>query len=981
MDPGWGSQGIYLCRSQRVKVWAQRTLARLRGGQALTGSVLTLRDLAERYPGETSPLRDPQVRVLIAQTLRDSSAPSPELPSPRYVDELLLTLEELEGRWPDPPPADQLPAPLPVLSFWRRYRERLEKLGRTDRWSDLWKLPSRLEEAGLSPRLVVVDGWPVRSQALERLWSTLRGRAAEFVDLSGLPGDAPPDPPPVLPLSWLERLSRGEPAGTPAKPRGIVQRYTARDEQDELEAMARALRSTLDAHPNAHVVVALADLPRYADRVLEVFPTFGLEPSLGLHRPLAGAASAGLLRSVLRAVGGDYAREDVFELLERLADQDRLRSWFPPGWDLARIRSVVLRNRVRSGRESYFDLGRPAGGSPEGARDPGEAEVSEGFRRLFSELPRADAAPPGDFLAELRACLARLLPSPDEETARVLDALAQAEEVLEADERAPWTFRDLSGGLELLLQGETLPTRAPPSGLTLTGLRDAAELSCEWLFLGGLRRGAYPSSGPSGLVPLRWRKAFGLPDEEELREEERRLFFALLSRPTRGLYLSYPRLVDGEESSPSSFLDDLGELGEPSLVARRPATGPFHSWKDGLIALGRGDVAGWGSEGEEGRTAPPPGVLAAARTGLRQERLRRRAPRSGELDGPAGGPNARALAERYLSQGSISVSRLEEYLRCPYRFYLTRLYRIPEEEEVPEEYDGRLTGELLHAVLATLQEGTRGPDGTLRPLSSVPLRELWELTSTRLETQFSQLKPQTPGLEAYRQQILGPPGAPSRGSLWELLTALAEDSEEHPPRFVELGIGPAPGGSPPTPGHPPDLPAWPLGRAAGAEVRLVGRVDRVCGVRGDPLGFLVDDLKTGRRSPDFKHSEEEPPSLQLPLYAAALESLLPGPEGPGRGRLLGYRYLWWGPPGRVRIEAYSPPRGVELQVGLRREIDRARKIASMVLTDLAEGRFPLNGRYVGRRDGGCHFTSGCPHAAGCRFELERLSGSYEGAGG
>jgi RecB family exonuclease len=941
---------------------------------------MTLSDLAERYPGEASPLRDPLVRVVIAQCLRDSSDPSPELPSPRYIDQLFLTLEELEGRWPAPPPADQLPAPLPVLSFWRRYRERLDELGRTDRWSDLWELPSRLEEAGLSPRLVVVDGWPVRSEALERVWSALRGRAAEFVDLSGLPGDAEPEPPPLLPPAWLERLCRGEPAVTPGMPQGIVHRYTATDEQDELEAMARALRSTLDAHPNANVVVALADLPRYAERVLEVFPTFGLEPSLGLRRPLAGAASAGLLRSVLRVIGGNYGRDDVFELLERLADQDRLRGWFPPAADLPRIREVVLRNRVRSGREFYVDLSSPAGGSREGFGEPGAAGVSEGFRRLFAELPRADAVPPRAFLVELRACLARLLPSPDEEAARVLAMLSEAEEVLEADGRHPWPFRDLSGLLELLLQGETLPTRAPPSGLTLTGLRDAAELSCDWLFLGGLRRGAYPSSGPSALVPLRSRKAFGLPEEEELREEERRLFFSLLSRPTRGLYLSYPRLVDGEESSPSSFLDDLGELGEPSPFARRPATGPFHSWKDGLVALGRGEVAGWDSEGEEGKTAPPPGVLAAARTGLQQERLRRRAPRSGELDGPAGGPNARALAEKYLSRGSVSVSRLEEYLRCPYRFYLAQLYRIPEEEEVPEEYDGRLTGELLHAVLATLQEGTRGPDGSLRPLSSVSVRELWEFASARLGTELSQLKPQTPGLEAYRQQILGPVGEPSRGSLWELLTTLAEDSDEHPPRFVELGIGAAPRGLPPTSSHPPDLPPWPLGRAAGTDIQLVGRVDRVCGVRGDPLGFLVDDLKTGRRSPDFKHSEEEPPSLQLPLYAAALESLLPGPDGPGRGRPSGLRYLWWGPPGRVRIETYSPPRGVELQAGLREEIDRARGIASTVLAHLAEGRFPINGRYVGRREGGCRFASDCPHAAGCRFDLERLSGSYEGVG-
>lgn len=106
---------------------------------------------------------------------------------------------------------------------------------------------------------------------------------------------------------------------------------------------------------------------------------------------------------------------------------------------------------------------------------------------------------------------------------------------------------------------------------------------------------------------------------------------------------------------------------------------------------------------------------------------------------------------------TLSPSSLETYIRCPLQFYYSRILRLKEREEVAEETDGGMIGEIAHAALSRFYQ--RHP--LLHPLSPADRAEMDKDLARFLA-------------EAYRARRLDPDRGLEKIRFWVLRKQLGE---------------------------------------------------------------------------------------------------------------------------------------------------------------------------------------------------------------
>lgn len=227
------------------------------------------------------------------------------------------------------------------------------------------------------------------------------------------------------------------------------------------------------------------------------------------------------------------------------------------------------------------------------------------------------------------------------------------------------------------------------------------------------------------------------------------------------------------------------------------------------------------------------------------------------------------LAARRLTERPYSLSALQHYAACPYRFLLSAIYRLaPAEEPEPlQRMDPLTRGSLFHAIQTEFFR-TLERDGHFPITSPAAVRDILSRTVDEVG-------------ERYRDEL-----APAVPRVWDdEVRALERDLL----RWLDH-IGPDPRGWEPWRfefafGLPLDgqRDARSLDRPALVDGRfqLRGSIDLV--ERHPPTGRLrVTDHKTGKNRSTRDQVIAGGQVLQPVLYAAALESLLQAPVQSGR---------------------------------------------------------------------------------------------------
>jgi ATP-dependent helicase/nuclease subunit B len=201
-----------------------------------------------------------------------------------------------------------------------------------------------------------------------------------------------------------------------------------------------------------------------------------------------------------------------------------------------------------------------------------------------------------------------------------------------------------------------------------------------------------------------------------------------------------------------------------------------------------------------------------------------------------------------------SVSRLEEFAQCPFRFFVHSGLRA--EERKVFELDARERGSFQHEVLKQFHEQLTAEGRRWRDLTPAAARN-------RVGQIASELAP------GYRDGLLR---ADDQGRFtarmlggWlqdfvEMLVTWMHGQYEFDPAVAELEFGFSAGGA----------PSWDLALGDGHQLALRGRIDRIDLFRetADRAWCVVVDYKSGHRKLD-RILLEQGVQLQLPAYLAA----------------------------------------------------------------------------------------------------------------
>lgn len=554
-------------------------------------------------------------------------------------------------------------------------------------------------EAGAFFEYDDADGYPLKAFAAARSWrralfSLVETGEADILVATGAgllpvgPGAPTLDPePPDL----ADRIY-GQGPLVP-KPPTLTLRQVS-DPHEELRLAAAELKAALQAGAPA-AILAVAGLRGREGEVQAVLRDFGVPHTLSAGRPLSASPIAQAALRVARLpalLAGDIPSDErpaaaLLQLLDQLElplpiPAHTLRRWCRA----AGIRSADPR-AWRDPLAAWLARERRPHEIPD--LQPALEAVHAWVERL---LPLAEAADPQTWRARLLEALVALgLPARVGQEPVALSAwgaLLRALDALTLDLLAaspdPWPAGELAEHLALTL-AETSWQPEPPVPGTVEVV-DAADLrgplpgeeGALVLVIGLSRRAFGHGRSPDGLLPRALARRLQPVDPLAA---SRYLLGAWIREATAGLRLtlSWPATVDDRPAPPAAAMADL--LAVCDAIDAPPRD---------LPALARSDALRRAAEAPPWLTLVHPAQRDLAHA-QRAAHLARQA--------AAFGPWDAILSRPPPAPATLAVTALETYLRCPARYWLTRVLGLRPVEDWSPELEPRRRGTVLHRIL------------------------------------------------------------------------------------------------------------------------------------------------------------------------------------------------------------------------------------------------------------------------------------------
>ena len=856
-----------------------------------------------------------------------------------------------------------------VADFDRNFRDELEKDRDTDRGAEkllqqtvflsalYQSYEARTAQGGLVDEhrlreLLLADG-AVQKTSLRRTVIAIADRIsdadglwpADFELLTRLPGLESIDvvaTEGMLAAGFLERLHgvlpelqesrQGEPRALPilVAPESDTA-FIYRDREEELAAVARRLKSNHGAPLHRTALVVRRPLP-YLYVARDVFSGARIPFETLDTLPLAAEPYAAALDLALDAVTSDFTRGSVLALLRSPhfalpTDDAPVSSGAVAALDFAVAEARYLGglDRLEHLARQWSQIDVPA--SRDDRRRKTAAPAAAAIVRALRDL--APLASPRPLVAQIETLigwLRRFDRAPDEDDptasrrlrvrAAVLGALvslADAYRIHDASAEGDVTI--LSAAIRRWLGSQTFAASIGETGVQIVDAQAARFGEFDDVQLLGLidgewpervrRNVLYPSSLLNQLEPLPMN-----PDparrERDALNAARAAFKDLLQLARQRVHVSTFVLENDAVVEPSILLDDVETVPFAREIAIQPPVRVFQSEALSLEprrpdALSDGPRA-WAMA----RLADPPDPT--------------------RFQGDAG----------TWTMPRVSVSRLERYLDCPFRFFASEVLRL---EEQPEDEDtrtplerGRFLHELFERFFSEWQKrGHNRIDATLLP-------EARQLFNAICEETLATLSPSEAALE--RTRLLG--SAVNAGIAHRVFAMEAERAIEIVERLLEF----------------PLQGEFRFRARDGSErtVTLSAKTDRIDLLADGTLRVI--DYKS-KKTPDLKIA------LQLPIYSHCARVSLDQHRG---RRWMLREALYVSFEGERAVVPFNKQKGPPID----ELIDAAQDRLLTTLDRIAEGRFPPQPSKKS-------ICGPCPYVAVCR--LEYVAAEAGGAGG
>ena len=399
----------------------------------------------------------------------------------------------------------------------------------------------------------------------------------------------------------------------------------------------------------------------------------------------------------------------------------------------------------------------------------------------------------------------------------------------------------------------------PGYGVQVTTINEIRGLEFDYLFISGLCDGDFPTrytpeiffSGSSRIKR----------DEINHQIEERYRFYQALCCWRKKLYLTLPKQDERKELVESNFITEFERLFAPEVKTEKEYSDKIYSKEEFLIRAG---MSGLDSLGKMFAGKELELNAEQIKESIRIDKIRRESPfGDSEYTGsiykqlsPLAKQEIDALKEK-----EYSVSQLETYAMCPYRYFAWKILMLEEIQEPTEEVEAIEMGSILHKILYEFYKELRNKKILLNKADKEKLAEAEELLFAVAEKNIEKANFSSPLAFFEREKILGINGNRKNSILYKFLEEEIKSPEGFAPDFLEVNFS-----------SKENEEAQSDDAGFNKKIKVRGKIDRID----------VDKAGNSLRVIDYKLSGKKPTneellngkSLQLPLYLFAAKHLI-----------------------------------------------------------------------------------------------------------
>ena len=606
--------------------------------------------------------------------------------------------------------------------------------------------------------------------------------------------------------------------------------------------------------------VLVRQLDGYHKPLARTFRRYGIPFFLDRRESVAHHPLAELTRNTLRTVAFDWRADDWFAALkagfapvdeQKIDDLENRALEF--GWRGKKWREPLPDENCESLRKIIFPPFEKLHRQVQQAKfEPSGAQLAEFIRELWRALDVENILNRWAADEAKNPALTTHHSSPHQTVWEQMNLWLDNVALAFPQERM--SLRDWLPVLEAGLGNLTVGVIPPALDEVLVGAIDRARNpNLKFALVLGVNESVFPAATAAPVILTSSDRAEldaqnAAPGSSQLDQisRERYLAYIACTRANEKLTLAFSKQsADGKTLNPSPLIAQVKNIF-PELAVEE-----FSSEPDWRAAEHANELVA-----EIVRSAPGDGRAPL----LEIPALKLLAEKFAELREPNAGENlSPALTEKlYGSTLRSSVSRLEEFAACPFKFFVKSGLRANERKTF--ELDARERGNFQHDVLKFFHEQLQGEGKRWRDLEPLAARErIGKIAAAQMELHRDGLfRDSAETIFAARAM------AAALQDFVEVIVGWMRGQYEFDPVAAELGFG----------GKDDALPAWEINLGDGRKLALQGRIDRVdlwFDVKKNLALAVVTDYKSGGKKLD-PLLVENGIQLQLLAYLGALRN-------------------------------------------------------------------------------------------------------------
>ena len=396
-------------------------------------------------------------------------------------------------------------------------------------------------------------------------------------------------------------------------------------------------------------------------------------------------------------------------------------------------------------------------------------------------------------------------------------------------------------------------------GVQITTLSEIRGLEFDHLFIAGLCDGDLPTR----YTPEIFFSPNYMKDEIKHQGEERYHFYQSLCSWQKKLYLVSPANEEKKELVESNFLTEFTNLFDVSQKTQKDYEGTLFSREEVIRFMGKNGIE---ATKENAAFKEYDIELSAIENAIQTDNRRIKNPfDNSEFTGDIFeklGDETKAKLKEYEKR-SYSISQLETYAKCPYKYFAERVLKLKPIEEPTEEIEALEMGTLLHIILYEFYSELSRKNIILQNAGEKDLDYAYQFIFKVAEEKIEKANFRSPLSFFEKEKVLGIKGERKNSLLFKFLMAEKENKDGFIPKYFEKSFGQPDNG---------DFNKSSLTDLSVKGTNIRGKIDRIDIDKTDKK-FKVIDYKTGGKMPTARDLLEGI-SLQLPLYMYAAKKLI-----------------------------------------------------------------------------------------------------------